>query len=106
MLMAATALLLMIWLIPLAPCAKRLKVLKQKGAKTITAYATHPILSGEALKNIAESELNEVVVTDTIPLNSSIQQHKKIRVLSLSKLIAETIMRVCNKESVSSMFAD
>lgn len=82
------------------------KVLKQQGARSVIAYCTHPILSGDAIKNIEESDLNEVVVTDTIPLTEQALNSPKIRRLSLSKIIAETIMRVSNKLSVSSMFAD
>ena len=82
------------------------KVLKQNGATTVTAYCTHPILSGNALLNIENSDLTEVVVTDTIPLSAEAKKCSKIRVLSLSELIAKTIVRVSHKESVSSMFAD
>lgn len=82
------------------------KALKQNGAKTITAYCTHPIFSGNAIQNIENSELTEVVVTDTIPLFEAAKNCPKIRVLSLSEVIAQTITRVSQKESVSSMFAD
>jgi len=82
------------------------KVLKDSGAKSVTAYCIHPILSGNAVKNIENSLLTEVVVTDTIPLNDGAQNSKKIRQLSLNKIIAETILRVSNQLSVSSMFAD
>lgn len=82
------------------------KVLKEFGAATVTAYCTHPILSGKALSNISQSELDELVVTDTIPLVAAAEQSNKIRQLSISGLLAETIYRVNHKESVSSMFLD
>jgi len=82
------------------------KVLKESGAKSVAAYCIHPILSGNAIKNIEESVLKEVVVTDTIPLQKEAEKCIKIRQLSLNKIIAETILRVCNQLSVSSMFAD
>jgi ribose-phosphate pyrophosphokinase len=80
--------------------------LMENGAKSVTAYCTHPILSGDAIANIEASALKEVVVTDTIPLHDGTKSCSKIRTLSLSKLIAETIIRVSNKLSVSSMFAE
>lgn len=82
------------------------KVLKQNGAKSVTAYCTHSVLSGNAIINIENSDLKEIVVTDTIPLRPEAENCPKVRVLSLSKIIAETIVRVSNKESISSMFAD
>lgn len=82
------------------------KALKRHGATKILAYCTHPVLSGNAIKNIEESPIDEVVVTDTIPLHQDAAKCPKIRILSLSKLIAETILRVSTKQSVSSMFAD
>jgi len=78
--------------------------LKKAGAKSVMAYGTHAVLSGKASQNIKNSILTEVVVTDTIPLSKESQKCKKIRVLSLGPLIAETIKRVHNRESVSSMF--
>lgn len=80
--------------------------LKKKGAKSVVAYCTHPVLSGTAISNIDASDLEEVVVTDTIPLSAAAGQCKKIRQLSLSQLLAETIKRVGNKGSVSSLFPD
>jgi ribose-phosphate pyrophosphokinase len=80
------------------------KALKNKGAKTITSYGTHPVLSGAAIENIEESDIDEVVVTDTIPLSQAALNCKKIRQLSISSILAETIRRVNNKGSVSSMF--
>jgi ribose-phosphate pyrophosphokinase len=81
-------------------------VLKDNGAHLVIAYCVHPILSGNAINNIQNSVLDELVVTDTIPLSDEAKDCAKIRQLSLSKLIAETILRVSNKLSVSSMFAD
>lgn len=82
------------------------EALKDAGALTISAYCTHPVLSGNALENISKSELTEVVVSDTIPLSEAGQKHAKIRQVSLCRLIAETISRINQKESVSSMFLD
>lgn len=80
--------------------------LKERGAISVYSYCTHPVLSPGSIEKINASELNELVVTDTIPLSLEAQNCKKIRQLSLSKTLAETIMRVSNKESVSSLFAD
>lgn len=80
--------------------------LKAAGALTVSAYCTHAVLSGNALENISHSELNEVVVSDTIPLSQAGQNHSKIQQISLCRLIAETISRIDQKESVSSMFLD
>ena len=80
--------------------------LKKKGAASVTAYCTHPVLSDNAIKSIEESLLDEVVVTDTITLSAEAQNCKKIRQLTLSHLIAETINRVSNKGSVSSLFPE
>ena len=82
------------------------QALKKKGAKSVVAYCTHPVLSGAAIENISASALNEVVVTDTIPLSKEAINCPKIRQLSLSQLLAETIKRVGNKGSVSSLFPD
>lgn len=82
------------------------RALKEHGATTVTAYCTHPIFSGLAIENIENSALDEVVVTDTIPLSEKAKNCTKIRQLGLSHLVAETIYRVNYKESVSSMFAD
>lgn len=78
--------------------------LKQHGAATVTAYCTHPVLSGVAIKNISGSTLDELVVSDTIPLSDSAKAEPKIRQVSLSYLIAETISRIEQNESVSSLF--
>jgi ribose-phosphate pyrophosphokinase len=80
--------------------------LKQQGATNVIAYATHAVLSGPAILNITHSDLDEVVVCDTIPLQEAALKCPKIRMLSLSHIISETILRVNNKESVSSMFDD
>lgn len=80
------------------------KALKTSGAKTVTAYCTHAVLSGHAIENIEGSGLDEVVVTDTIPLSSAARNCSRIRQLSLSGVIAQTIERIADKESVSSMF--
>ena len=81
------------------------KVLKARGATAVKAYGTHPVLSGQAVKTIEESCIDEVVVTDTIPLSPQAQQAKKIRQLSLGELLAKIIMRIDSDTSVSSMFA-
>ncbi len=79
--------------------------LKKHGAKTVRAYCTHPVLSGSAIKNITQSEcLDEIIVSDTIPLKEEARNCSKIRQVSISSLIAETIRRVTENESVSSMF--
>lgn len=80
--------------------------LKDAGASSVSAYCTHPVLSGKALENISASILDELVVGDSIPLSAEAQQNPKIRQVSLSRLIAETISRIDHKESVSSMFSD
>jgi ribose-phosphate pyrophosphokinase len=82
------------------------KALKGKGASKVVAYCTHPVLSGNALENIMGSELDELVVTDTIPLNEEAKQCKRIRQLSIAELLAETMQRISNEESVSSLFMD
>ena len=85
---------------------KAAQVLKERGAKSVVAYCTHPVLSGGAVARIAESDLDEVVVTDTIPLNSEAQALKKFRTLSVAPLLAETLSRISKGDSVMSMFAD
>jgi len=80
--------------------------LKQHGAKKVVASITHPVLSGAAISNIQNSELDEVVVTDTIPLRADAKACKKIRQLSIANLLAETMRRVSNEESVTSLFMD
>lgn len=83
---------------------KAANALKEHGAERVVAYVTHPVLSGKAAQNINESELDELVVTDTIPLSDSIRQCGKVRSLSVAKMLAETIYRIHNEESVSSLF--
>jgi len=80
--------------------------LKKQGAKKVVAYCTHPVLSGNAIQNIGNSELDELVVTDTIPLSKEAEKLKKIRQLSLADMLAETIRRIAAGESVSSMYVD
>lgn len=80
--------------------------LKKNGAKSVRAYITHPVLSGPAVSNINNSVLDEVVVTDTIPLSAEAQSCNKIRVVSLADMLAQAIKRVNVEESVSSMFAE
>lgn len=80
--------------------------LKEKGAKKVVAYITHPVLSGKANENITKSELDEIIVTDTIPLQESTKKIKKIRQISVSEMLAETIRRIHQKESVSSLFME
>jgi ribose-phosphate pyrophosphokinase len=80
--------------------------LKDHGAARVVAYCTHPVLSGRAVENIAGSRLDELVVTNTIPLRPEAQACNRIRQLSIGELLAETMRRVCNEESVSSLFVD
>jgi ribose-phosphate pyrophosphokinase len=81
-------------------------VLHERGAKSVTAYCTHPVLSGPAVERIATSALKEMVVGDTIPLSAAATACPKIRQQSLSRLIAETISRIEHNRSVSSMFKE
>ena len=85
---------------------KAAAALKEHGAEKVVAYITHPVLSGPAIENIRNSELDELVVTDTIPLNPEAQDCTNIRVLSMAEMLAETIRRISNEESVSSMYMD
>ena len=80
--------------------------LKKQGAIKVLAYATHPILSGTAVNRIMSSDLDELVVTNTIPLSKEAAACKKIRQLSVAPLLAETIKRISQEESVSSLFMD
>jgi len=80
--------------------------LKNQGAIRVLAYATHPILSGNAVGRIMDSALDELVVTNTIPLSTEAENCKKIRQLSAAQLLAETIKRISQEESVSSLFMD
>lgn len=80
--------------------------LKEKGAKSVRAYCTHPVLSGKAVENITNSAIDEVVVTNSIPLSAAALSCPKIRMLSLAELLAKIIRRINEEESVSSMFPD
>tara|TARA_R110002049_G_scaffold61408_16_gene163611 strand:+ start:4303 stop:5241 length:939 start_codon:yes stop_codon:yes gene_type:complete len=80
--------------------------LAQRGAESVTAYITHAVLSGPAVGRIAESALTELVVTDTIPLSEEAQACPKIRQLSSAELLAETMRRISDDESVSSLYVD
>jgi ribose-phosphate pyrophosphokinase len=86
--------------------AKAADALKEQGAIRVLAYCTHAVLSGNAVARIEDSSLDEVVVTDTIPLRPDAQSCKKIRVLSVAGLLAETILRISNEDSVSSLFME
>ncbi len=79
--------------------------LKERGATKVVAYCTHAVLSGRALENIRSSELDELVVTDTIPLGEEARAVDKIRQLTISDLLAESIRRVSNEESISALFS-
>lgn len=85
---------------------KAAEALKKFGAKRVLAYATHPVFSGAAVERIIKSDLDEVVVTDTIPLSSMAQSSGRIRVVSIAGLLAETMRRINNEESVSSLFVE
>ena len=78
--------------------------LKEEGAISVVSYITHPVLSGPAIERIAASQLDELVVTDTIPLSANAAQCSKITQLSMDSLLAESIRRVSNEESISQMF--
>ena len=80
--------------------------LKAHGAKKVLAYCTHPVLSGGAVARVAESTLDELIVTDTVPLPRDAKNCDKIRVLSVGQLLAETILRINRADSVSSLFVD
>ena len=86
---------------------KAAEVLKERGAKKVYAYCTHPIFSGPAIDRITQGDaLDEVVVTNTIPLNANAMACKKIRQLSVAPLIAETMQRIATGDSVMSLFSD
>ena len=80
--------------------------LKEKGAERVVAYCVHPILSGQAIENISDSDLDEIVVTDTIPLGEEAKTCTRIRQLSVAQMLAETIRRMSEGESVSSLYVD
>jgi ribose-phosphate pyrophosphokinase len=85
---------------------KAAAALKEEGAVRVVAYVTHPVFSGAAVTNIANSQLDEIVVTDTIPLSQAAASCPKIRQLSIGGLLAETIRRISAEESVSSLYLD
>jgi ribose-phosphate pyrophosphokinase len=80
--------------------------LKGQGATRVVAYCTHPVLSGAAIDNIRASKLDELVVTDTIPLSEAARACKQIRQLSVAELLAETVRRIATGESVSTLYVD
>ena len=85
---------------------KAAEVLKERGARTVVAYCTHPVLSGPAISRIEASPLDELVVTDTIPLSASALSCSKIRQLTCAPLLAETFRRISKGDSVMSLFID
>ena len=85
---------------------KAATALKDHGAVSVSAYCTHPVLSGDAIKNISGSVLDELVVTNTIPLSAEAQACDRIRQLSVAEMLAETIRRIHMEESVSEMYID
>ena len=78
--------------------------LKANGAKKVVAYCTHPVLSGPAIENITSSQLDTLVVTDTIPLSDAAKACGKIRQVSMAGMLAEAVRRTSNEESLSAMF--
>jgi ribose-phosphate pyrophosphokinase len=80
--------------------------LKRAGASQVKACCTHPVLSGQSIKRINESELDEIVVTNSIPLSETAESCRKIRQISISNLLAESIRRIASGDSVSSLFID
>ena len=85
---------------------KAAEVLKARGAKRVVAYCTHPVFSGPAVERIKGSQMDEVVITNTIPLSAAAKGCGKIRQLSVAFLFAETIRRISDGESVTSLFAE
>jgi ribose-phosphate pyrophosphokinase len=83
---------------------KAADALKERGAAKVVAYCTHAVLSGNALQNIRTSQLDELVVTDTIPLSAEAREVSKIRQLTIADLLAESMRRVANEESISALF--
>ena len=83
---------------------KAADALKEQGAKRVVAYCTHPVLSGKAIENIHNSQLDSLVITNSIPLTEEARACKQIRQLSLGHMLAEAIRRVSNEESISAMF--
>ncbi|MBX3686915.1 MAG: ribose-phosphate pyrophosphokinase [Rhodocyclaceae bacterium] len=85
---------------------KAAQALKEQGAKRVLAYCTHPVLSGAAVSRIGDSALDELVVTDTIPLRDDARACDRIRQVSVASLLADTMLRISNEESVSSLFME
>ena len=85
---------------------KAAQALKEHGVARVLAYCTHAVLSGEAVNRIQNSDLDQLVVTDTIPLSPAAQACGRIRVVSIAELLAETLLRISNEESVSSLFME
>lgn len=85
---------------------KAAEALREQGATNVSAYCVHPVLSGNAISNIENSSLTELVVTDTIPLNEEAKKCSRIKQLSLAPMLSEAIRRVCHEESISSMFVE
>jgi ribose-phosphate pyrophosphokinase len=85
---------------------KAAEVLKERGARSVYAYCTHPVFSGPAVERIKASQIDEVVITNTIPLADAAKACPKIRQLSVAFLFAETIRRISDGESVTSLFSD
>ncbi|MDB9843951.1 ribose-phosphate pyrophosphokinase, partial [Porticoccaceae bacterium] len=83
---------------------KAAEALKKNGAKKVVAYATHAVLSGAAIDNINNSQLDELVVANSIPLSDEAKKCQKIRTLQLGKLLGESVRRISNEESISAMF--
>ena len=83
---------------------KAADALKERGASKVIAYCTHPVLSGSAIENIRNSQLDELVVTDTVPLSEEAKSMEKIRQLTIADLLAESMRRVSNEESISALF--
>ena len=84
--------------------AKAAEALKEHGARKVYAYATHAIFSGNAAENLENSMIDEIIVTDSIPLCDKMQRVGKVKQLTLSDMLAETIRRISNEESISAMF--
>ncbi len=84
--------------------AKAAEALKAHGARKVYAYATHAIFSGNAANNLKESVIDEIIVTDSIPLSTDMAAIGKVKQLTLSEMLAETIRRISNEESISAMF--
>jgi ribose-phosphate pyrophosphokinase len=82
------------------------QALKDQGAEKVMAYCTHPVLSGPAIERIEKSVMDEIVVTDTIPLSEAAQKCKRIRQITVAELLAETMRRISNEDSVSSLFME